>query len=267
MLDARRPVLFTIFFLLAMGSREDVPIGFVVVGAYLLLVGKHTRTAFAMTAFAVTYFIVVKFAVMPRFGSWWFSDLYKDLYPAGENTYGGVVKTLFSNPMYVLKTLITPEKIVLFLQVVAPLVFLPLRRGLLWMSLLPAVPFTVLTTGYHPTVEISFQYILLYVPFLFMATAMALAANRETANETVNGRASLAGGMAGIAMATFLTTSVWGAMPPGDKFAGGFRNIPPFRRKSRRRRISGSSPPKFPRRPSSPSPIWNSPMSRRASTA
>jgi len=229
MLDARRPVLFTVFFLLALGSREDVPIGFAVVGAYLLLVGKHTRAAITMTAVSVTYFVVLKFVVMPRFGSWWFSELYKELYPPGENTYGGVVKTLLSNPLFVLKTLITTEKIVLFLQVVAPLIFLPLRRGLLWMSLLPAVPFTILTTGYHPTVEISFQYILLYVPFLFLATAMALAAHPESANETANGRASLAGAMAGIAMATFLTTRVWGAMPPGDKFRGGFRNIPEFR--------------------------------------
>jgi hypothetical protein len=45
----------------------------------------------------------------------------------------------------------------------------------------------------------------------------------------VNGRASLVGAMAGIAMATFLTTRVWGAMPPGDKFRGGFRAIPEFR--------------------------------------
>jgi hypothetical protein len=30
-------------------------------------------------------------------------------------------------------------------------------------------------------------------------------------------------------MATFLTTRVWGAMPPGDKFRGGFRDIPEFR--------------------------------------
>src|SRR5262249_25447181 len=114
---------------------------------------------------------------------------------------------------------------VLFLLVIAPVVFLPLRRGLLWMSLLPALPFTLLTTGYHPTIEISFQYVLLYVPFVFLATALALAANRET----VSGRASLVGAMAGIAMATFLTTRVWGAMPPGDKFRGGFRNISEFR--------------------------------------
>ena len=225
MLDAERPLLFSLFFVLALGCREDVPIGFAVCGVYLLLVGKHIRAAIVMTAVAGTYFVVMKFLVMPHFGSWWFSDLYRDLYPTGENTYGGVVKTLLSNPLFVWKTLITTEKIVLFLLVVVPIVFLPLRRGLLWLSLLPAVPFTVLTTGYGPTVQISFQYVLLYIPFLFLAAALALAGFRGMPQ----GRARLAGAIGGIAMATFLTTRVWGAMPPGDKFRGGFRDISGFR--------------------------------------
>jgi uncharacterized membrane protein len=222
MLDAGRPVLFWTFFLLALGCREDVPIGFAVCGVYLLLVGRRTRTAILMTLVAGAYFVVIKFVVMPRFGSWWFSDMYRDLYPTGENTYGGVVKTMLTNPIFVWKTLITTDKLVLFLLVVAPLAFLPLRRGLLWMSLLPAVPFTMLTTGYGPTVQISFQYALLYIPYIFIAAAIALAALRAAPQ----GSARLAGAVAGVAMASFLTTRVWGAMPPGDKFRGGFREIP-----------------------------------------
>src|SRR5262252_8265217 len=121
---------------------------------------------------------------------------------------------MISNPSFVWKTLVTTEKIVLCLLVLVPLVFLPLRRPFLWMSLLPAAPFTLLTTGYGPTVEISFQYILLYVPFMFLATALALAAF----GGTPQGRARLAGAIGGIAIATFLTARIWGAMPPGDKF-------------------------------------------------
>jgi uncharacterized membrane protein len=178
-----------------------------------------------MTIVSIVYFVIIKFAVMPKFGSWWFSDLYKDLYPSGENSYGGVVKTLLTNPVFVWKTLITTDKIVLFFLVATPLVFLPLRRGLLWMSMLPAVPFTVLTTGYGPTVQISFQYILLYVPFMFLAAALALAAYRRAPL----GRARLAGALGGVVVASVLTMRIWGAMPPGDKFRGGFRDIPQFR--------------------------------------
>jgi hypothetical protein len=202
-----------------------VPIGFAVLGLYLLLSGKRVGAGVAMTAVSVVYFVIIKFAVMPHFGSWVFSDLYKELYPPGENSYGGVVKTLLTNPVYVWKTLITTQKIVFFLLVMTPILFLPLRRGLLWMSLLPAAMFTLLTTGYGPTVEISFQYVLLNIPFVFLATALALAAY----GPTKQGRAQLWGGVGGLAVATFLTSRVWGAMPPGDKFHGGFRDIPGFR--------------------------------------
>jgi uncharacterized membrane protein len=225
MLDVKRPILFAVFFVLALGCREDVPIGFAVLGLFLLLSGKRVGAGVVMTAVSVVYFVIVKFAVMPRFGNWYFSDLYKELYPPGENSYGGVVKTLLTNPVYVWKTLITTQKIVFFLLVMTPILFLPLRRGLLWMSLLPAAMFTLLTTGYGPTVEISFQYVLLYIPFVFLATALALAAY----GPTKRGRAQLWGGVGGIAVATLLTSRVWGAMPPGDKFHGGFRDIPGFR--------------------------------------
>jgi uncharacterized membrane protein len=225
MLDANRPVLFALFFVLALGCREDVPIGFAFLGLYMLLSGKRVGAGVAIAAVSATYFVIVKFMVMPHFGDWVFSDLYKELYPPGENTNGGVVKTLLTNPVYVWKTLITTQKIVFFLLVMTPTLFLPLRRGLLWMSLLPAAFFTVFTTGYGPTVEISFQYVLLYIPFVFLATALALAAY----GSTKQGRAQLWGGVGGVAMATFLTSRVWGAMPPGDKFHGGFRDIPGFR--------------------------------------
>jgi uncharacterized membrane protein len=225
MLDARRPVLFALFFLLALGCREDVPIGLAVVGAFLLFTGKHTRAALVMTLVSAAYFVIIKFVVMPHFGSWWFAEMYKDLYPSGENSYGGVVKTLLTNPAFVWRSLINTDKIVLFLLISAPLAFLPLRRGLLWMSLLPAAPFTLLTTGYSPTVQISFQYVCLYIPFVFLAAALALGSYASTRQ----GRTRLWGALGGVAMATFLTTRIWGAMPPGDKFKGGFRDIPEFK--------------------------------------
>jgi uncharacterized membrane protein len=224
-LDAGRPILFAISLVLAIGCREDVPIGFVVLGVYLLFTGRRTRMALGMTVFAVVYFVVVKMIVMPHFGSWWFNEFYKELYPAGESTYGGIVKTLLSNPSYVFKTFITTEKLVFVLLVLTPLAFLPLRRGLLWMSVLPGIPFTILTTAYWPTVSISFQYVLIYVPFIFAATVLALAALRDPAR----GSPKLWGALGSIALATFLTTRVWGGMPPGDKFRGGFREIPAFR--------------------------------------
>ena len=224
-LDLRRLALFSVFFALAIGCREDIPVGFVVVGAYLILAGQRPRAGALLCAVSAAYFVLIKFVLMPRFGQWWFSDLYKDLYPVGENSYGGVVKTLITNPAYVFKTLITTEKMTFFLQTVAPLAFLPLRRRLLWMSLLPGAMFTLLTTAYGPTVEISFQYVCYNIPFLFLAAALALA----LMGQGKAARIQQWGAVCAMAVATLLATNVWGAVPPSSKFKGGFANIGEFR--------------------------------------
>jgi hypothetical protein len=81
---------------------------------------------------------------------------------------------LHHQSVYVFKTLITTEKMTFFLQTTAPLAFLPLRRRLLWLSLLPGRLVHLADHGYSPTVEISFQYVCYNIPFLFLAAAIAL---------------------------------------------------------------------------------------------
>jgi uncharacterized membrane protein len=219
MLDARRPVLFALFFALALGCREEVALGFAVLGVYLLLRGSHTRAALAMTLVSVAYYAVIKLAVMPHFEGPWF-DPYRD--PTGQNSYTGAVRTILANPLFAWKSLINFPKLALFLIMLTPMAFLPLRRTLLWMALLPAVPFALVTTGYDPTIQLSFQYVLLFAPLLFLGSVLALSALRGAPN----GHARVAGAVAGIAMGTLLMTRVWGAMPPGDQCSGGFRDIP-----------------------------------------
>ena len=225
LLDRRRLVLFSLFFVLAIGCREDIPVGFVVVGVYMILAGQRPRMGALLCVLSAAYFVVIKFIVMPRFGQWWFSDMYKQLYPAGENSYAGVMKTFITNPTYVFKTLITTEKMTFFLQTVAPLAFLPLRRRLLWLSLLPGALFTLLTTAYSPTVEISFQYVCYNIPFLFLAAALALA----LMGQGKEARAKQWGAVCAMTVATLLATNVWGAAPPSTKFKGGFANIGEFK--------------------------------------
>src|SRR5204862_6614276 len=76
-------------------------------------------------------------------------------------------------------------------------------------------------TGYGPTVSIGFQYVLLFVPFVFPAAALAL----ERFGTSAHGRARLAGALGAVAVATFFTTRIWGGIPPGDKFRGGFHDL------------------------------------------
>ena len=100
-------------------------------------------------------------------------------------------------------------------------------------------------------IELAFEpplwvHLVTTVPFMFLASALTLAALRGAPR----GRSRLAGAVGGVMMATLLTTRVWGAMPPGDQCSGGFRGIPERRpvsalEKQKARESSHGSPRNF----------------------
>jgi uncharacterized membrane protein len=213
-LDARHTKRFLLFFVLALASREDIPLLFVCVGLYMLATGCRPGAGLAITVVSTLYFLVLKFVVMPAFGTWWFSDMYKDLYPPGDPSYSGVLKTVVLNPVYTWQTLLKPEKVVFALQILTPLAFLPLRKKYLWLCLVPGAFLTVLTTGYPATISIRFQYPCYFIALMFPAAALALEALRDKSPS--GERAALLAVLAG----TLFTTTAWGAIPPR---AGGFQ--------------------------------------------
>ncbi len=234
--DARRMRLFWVFFVIALGCREDVSIGFAILGIFLVLAGRRAREGALVAAISAAYFVAMRFFIMPAVGAWGFSDIYKDLIPAGEGGFGAVVKTLVTNPLYTLRTLLTPEKLRYALQIVAPVAFLPLRRRWLAVWLLPAAILTLLTTGYGPTLDIGYQYGADFVPYVFPAVALALAmlgANQERDTGTARRRAAAAT----MVLASLIATAAWGAFPPRRVFHSSYGVIsfaPPTAQERRR---------------------------------
>jgi uncharacterized membrane protein len=121
-----------------------------------------------------------------------------------------MVKTVVTNPLYTLRTLATPTKLRYALQILTPLAFLPLMRPALALAVVPGSLFTLLTTDYGPTTEISFHYGAAFVGYVFPATALALAALGGRGAGLVNRRAAAAT----LAAGTLLATAAWGAIPP-----------------------------------------------------
>lgn len=246
-LDARRKKTFVVAFVLALASREDVALIFLAVGAYLVLTGRALRAGVTIALAAGAYFAVMKFIVMPRFGTWWYAYIYKELFPAGDETYGGVVKTLLSNPVFAWGTLVRESKLRYALQILTPLAFLPLRGRLLWLSVLPGAIVTLLTTAYAATVEISFQYSAYLIALIFPAAACALEQWNGAA--VVRRRAAVGGLLAG----TLLTTTAWGAIPPREHFRAAFTTMkmtPPHGKVAVKRRDLLSLAAKIPPRAS-----------------
>lgn len=219
--DDRRYMLAVISFTIAVTCREDISVGLAVLGAFLALSGHRRRAGIAMFIAASSYFVVIRFLVMPRFGSWGFHEIYRDLLPQGARGFGGVIATLLTNPAYVLTTLLTADKLRYTLQILAPVAFLPVKRPALAVSIVPGSIFTLLTTGYAPTLDIGFQYSAHFFPYLFPAAALALA-GRAQDTSAAHRRAGIVAVLAG----TILCGIFWGAIPPREKVRGGFHDLP-----------------------------------------
>jgi uncharacterized membrane protein len=212
--DTKRFRTFWILFVLAIGCREDISAGTAVAGLWLVMIDHQAKRGLIIFGTSVAYFIALRFFIMPAFGTWGFAEIYKQLFPGDEHNFVGIVKTLVTNPTFVFKTLLTPDKLRYTLQLLAPLAFLPLRRGYLAPLFLPGAFFTIMTTQYAATLEMNFQYSGLFLGYIFPAAALALQSLTVVAER----RAALAT----VVMASLLATAQWGAIPPRSTFKAAY---------------------------------------------
>jgi uncharacterized membrane protein len=177
--DARRHKTLAVALVCALLMREDVSVGLAVVGAFLLLTGYRPGPGLAIMTSSTAYFLLLRFYVMEAAGSWWFPNMYKDLWADGEKGFRSVIKTALSNPTFTLGKIIVEKKIHYMLHLLVPLAFLPVRRWYLWAALLPGAFLTLLVTNYEPPITFSFHYVMHWAPYLFVAAVLALVALRE----------------------------------------------------------------------------------------
>ena len=81
---------------------------------------------------------------------------------------------MLANPGYTLTTILTREKILYLLQIMAPLAFFPWRRPIGLLCSLPGFFFTMLATQYPWLTRLGFQYTAYWTTFLFLAVVANL---------------------------------------------------------------------------------------------
>lgn len=221
LLDARRDRWAILAAIVTASVREDIPPGMVVIGLYFILSRERPRAGTILAAIAGVYFVVLKMIVMPR----WLADsssytyIYQGLMPEGENGYGGVLKTVVGNPGFTLATLLKQEKLIYLLQILTPVAFVSVRRNATWVLFLPAILFTLLSTGYMPVIQTSFQYTAHWTTYIFLATAIHLGQMRQQGPE---GRRRAAAWMCAIVLATLACSYQDGAFFQRQNVHGGF---------------------------------------------
>jgi len=217
----RRKALTVVMIVMLFSLREDLAVDLVGLGLFLLLTGIRPRLGFWLTVASVAWFAVDRFVIMPLAGSWYFQILYSGLFADGVSSFGSVIKTILTNPLFFITTLMSQPKLEYVLHMLVPLAFLPLRRFSLVLLLLPAIFFTIMTTGYSPTIAISFQYTTHWTPFVFLASVLALV----TLSRRPHGSAARWAALATVVVVLGADSYTYGAIFQHETFVGGFSHF------------------------------------------
>jgi uncharacterized membrane protein len=118
---------------------------------------------------------------MRRFSVDSFSDYYQPLIRPGDQGFSGVLETLLTNPLYVASTLFTGEKLLLALQLCVPFAWLPVRQWRTLPLLLPGLAIVGLAASNSSIVMVQFHYSSHFLPYLAIATIVALAVRKRAA--------------------------------------------------------------------------------------
>ncbi|MBN1611414.1 MAG: DUF2079 domain-containing protein [Polyangiaceae bacterium] len=221
--EARRWVLFSVCFLSALLMREDLPIGLAVMGGFMLLAGHRPVAGLVMAAVSSVWFVVLRFVVMDAVADWWFPSMYKELWAPGEKGFVSVLKTLVTNPLFVFGKIMGQRQLIYLLHLFVPIAFLPVRRWYLWAAFVPGAILTLLATEYKPVTLYSFQYVMHWTPYLFLAAALALGA---IAKAPGLGKTHARAALGTMLLASFVLTFNYGAFPRREgSLKGGYFNI------------------------------------------
>ena len=228
-LASDRPRLLGVAVVLCLALREEMGLVLAALGLWQLATPGRERRGAVLVGVGLGAFVALKLVAMPLAGEGTsFAFLYGSLMPPGEGGLQGVVRTLLSNPFFVLPTLLTGEKLLYAMLLFTPLVFLPFRRPVGLCFALPGFLFTLLVPGYPPVVSIAFQYTAFWTPLLLVAAALQL---QDTAwpdlpgPEAARRRRSW---IFGIALSGLLCSYQFGAILQRNTAGGGFHDPYPF---------------------------------------
>jgi uncharacterized membrane protein len=221
--DTERYKVLAFALVCALLMREDVSVGLAVLGAFYLLTGYRPLPGLVIALISTVYFLLLRFYVMDAAGSWWFPNMYKELWADGEKGFRSVIKTMLTNPMFTLSKIIVEKKLIYLLHLLTPIVFLPARRWYLWAAFLPGAFLTLLVTNYDPPITYSFHYVMHWAPYLFAASVVALAAIRKAPDF---GLERYRAAIAALVASTIVLSYNYGAFPRREgSFKAGFSKI------------------------------------------
>jgi uncharacterized membrane protein len=224
--EENRRLLAVVCVVLSLSVREDVAGCLGVLGLFLLLTGAAARAGTIIAVVGGGYFLLMKMVLMPIFGHTdaSFLNQYAGLVPKDDpGGFGSVLKTIAANPVFTANIIFSREKVTYLLEVFAPVLLLPLTRPVGLLLVGPGIVFTLLSTGYWPLYQPSFQYTSYWTTFVFIGVVVALEhagkARHAGDGDGLLRRRTLA---IGLFAASLACTYLYGAILHRDDVRSGF---------------------------------------------
>ncbi len=146
------------FALLSLSVKEDVAVYIVCIGLYCLFAKKEKATGFTLIAMALAWFVFAT-GMIEHFGGEPMVTRFSAYYSDAEGSWPGIIKTVVINIGYLLKMVMTQERLEFLLWMLLPVLFGPFLTKNVW-SLLLLVPMLVINL--MPTLasqyDIFYQY-------------------------------------------------------------------------------------------------------------
>jgi uncharacterized membrane protein len=196
-LEKGRRRAFLVFLVLATLTREEVALSSAAIGLYILLVKRERRLGGLVLVGSLAYFVLVNQVIMPALGGG--PDLGRFAGIAvGEGTgFQAIVLGILTNPIYAFNQIfLNGQKMLFMVQLLLPVIFLPLLAGPAWLMALPAFAVALLASV-QSQYSLDYHYPAIMIPFVFVLAIFGLQRlNRRAYNPVVLVVAILAIGLA-----------------------------------------------------------------------
>lgn len=158
--------------LLLLCVKEDAGVYLVIAGAYALIGKKSPKIIGpALIVMGIGGFVGVT-AFINAFGDGIMIDRYRIFLTEGQDSVVDVVLNIIKNPAYFLNNILSAEKLLLIMQMLLPVLFIPMKSRRLsdWVLIVPLLLFN-LATDYSYQHSIHYQYVFssgAFLVFLFV---------------------------------------------------------------------------------------------------
>jgi uncharacterized membrane protein len=176
------------FFLLALGTKEDISLNVLVFGLYLLVFRKHWRSGTALSLVGLVWFYVATYVVIPAHRPDGSGSAYLGFFEELGDTPLEIILSPFRTPLLVWSRMVTPDTVRGIAMITLPLALFPIVG---WRLLLPAVPTLAITLlSSNPLMHNleTYHYAAPAIPFMMLAAVDGMWRTRNILQKYLNRR-------------------------------------------------------------------------------